>query len=149
MSVIEELLAKRPETRTVSVPLDPALAQRCVEAESRYQQAKRSSQVAPKDEERARELEEAREASEALRQELEANSAQFVLRSISPVHFEKLKGENRPTEKQRTDSRKAGVDPPEWNPDTFQPALVAAACVKVTTPSGTQEGLSEEDARRI
>lgn len=149
MSVMDDLLAKKPETRKVEVPLDPDLAERYMEAKTRYDQAKRSSDANPKDGDKAAEVERLREECDALREELEPSMARFVLRSVSPVEFEALKGKNRPTEKQRTEYRKAGVEAPEWNPDTFQPALVAAACTEITTPNGTQEGLSQEDARRI
>jgi hypothetical protein len=149
MSVIDDLLAKKPETRTVEVPLDPELADRYMEAKLAYDQAKRSSEAAPKDRDKADEVERLREECDALREDLQPSMAKFVLRSVSPVEFEALKGKNRPTEKQRTSYRKAGVEVPEWNPDTFQPALVAAACIEVTTPSGKLDGLNEEDALKV
>lgn len=149
MSVIDDLLAKKPETRKVEIPLDPELAVRYMEAKLHYEQAKRSSDAAPKDGEKASEVERRREECDVLGEELRPIMAKWVMRSVSPVEFEALKGKNRPTEKQRTDYRKAGSEMPEWNPDTFQPALVAASCIEVSTPSGTQEGISEEDALRI
>lgn len=149
MSIIDDLLAKKPEIRTVPVPLDPEIADRYAEAKARVDQAKRSSASVPKDDERSQELDDARVACDALRAELECTLSHFVLRSVSPVEFEALKGANRVTEKQRTEYRKAGIDPPEWNPDTFQPAMVATACIEVRTPNGKQDGISEEDALRI
>ncbi len=149
MGVIDDLLAKKPETRKVEVPLDPELAERYMDAKTRYDQAKRSSDAAPKDGDKAAEVERLREECDALRDELSPRMARFVLRSVSPTEFEALKSANRPTEKQRTDYRKSGVEAPEWNPDTFQPALVAAACIEVATPNDTQEGLSGEDALKI
>jgi hypothetical protein len=143
---MDDLLAKKPETRRVEVPLDPDLAERYSTAKVRLDQAKRLSDASPKDGDRAADLEAAQEECDALRAELEPCMAKFVLRSVSPVEFEALKGKNRPTEKQRTDYRKSGVEAPEWNPDTFQPALVAAACVEIVTPNGTQDGLAEDDA---
>ncbi|HSH61270.1 MAG TPA: hypothetical protein VK988_16840 [Acidimicrobiales bacterium] len=38
-----------------------------------------------------------------------------------------MQADNRPTEKQKTEARKQNQDPPEWNIDSFPPALVAAA----------------------
>jgi len=149
MGVMDDLLAKKPETRRVEVPLDPDLAERYSAAKVRLDQAKRLSDASPKDGDRAADLEAAQEECDALRAELEPCMAKFVLRSVSPVEFEALKGKNRPTEKQRTDYRKSGVEAPEWNPDTFQPALVAAACVEIVTPNGTQDGLAEDDALSI
>jgi hypothetical protein len=149
LSIIDELLAKKPETRTVPIPLEPALAERYAEAKTQHEQAKRSSDAAPKDTDRATEVERCRAEVDALAEELKPHMAEIVLRSVSPIEFEELKTANRPTERQRTDYRKAGVEAPEWNPDTFQPALVAKACVSITTSSGTQEGLAEEDALRI
>ena len=55
MSIIDDLLSKKPETRTVPVPLDPHLAERYADAKTAYEQAKRTSDAAPKDEDRARE----------------------------------------------------------------------------------------------
>jgi anti-sigma-K factor RskA len=144
MSIVDELLAKKPETRTVPIPLDPALAERYTEAKTQHEQAKRSSDAAPKDTDRAAEVERCRAELDALAEELKPHMSEFVLRSVSPTEFEELKTANRPTERQRTDYRKAGVEAPEWNPDTFQPALVAKACLSITTSSGTQE-----DALRI
>jgi len=149
MSAIDDLLQKRPEERTVVLPLDFELAHAAAQAEDRLNQAKAMSdrpgatvEAISVTEDRQAEYDKAVEA-------LRGQTATFTFRSIAPQTWDELKREHRPSESQRTEARKQGQAPPEWNEETFSPALIAAACIKVITPSGEQPGLSIDEATKL
>ncbi len=153
MGVMDDLRAKQPETRTVEFCMDHELAERLSEARVERDRARREAGRKHVDDRAAQEAEAKAEDAEraylGLAAEVEGKVIRFVLAAVDPMTFDRLKAEHRPTEKQRTDARKQNLDPPEWNIDTFPPALVAAACIEVSGPSGKQEGLSVEEAEAI
>lgn len=165
MGVLEDLLGKKPETRTVEVPLEPELAQRWDKAKQALTDAERALAAARQEAGRATtsagmtllredidarqaELEEAKGALADVEEELEPHMARFVFKAITAEEFEALKNEHKPTADQRKEASKAG-EKMEWNPHTFQPALIAAACERVETASGKKEGLTEDEARQL
>lgn len=165
MSVIDDLLAKEPETRTVEVPLDPEMAQRWDRAKQAVNDAERAyasarqqvvragttaGMVLLQDDMTARQgdVEEAKRRLAEVEECLRSNMVRFVLSSVTPDVFTELKERCAPTPEQRKQARSAS-EKVEWNPDTFQPALVAAACKRIESPRGTQDGLSEEEATRM
>ena len=165
MSVIDDLLAKQPETRTVHVPLEPELAKEWDMAKQAVLDAERAFAAARQEVARAgttagmvllqddmnarqRDVEEAKERLAEAEERLRANTVRFVLSSVTPETFKELKQRCPPTPEQRKQARSAN-EKVEWDPDTFQPALVATACKRVESPRGTQDGLSEEEATRM
>ncbi len=140
---MDELLAKKPETRTVEVPLEPELAQRWDKAKQALTDAERALAAARQEAARATtsagmtllredidarqaELEEARSALAEVEEELEPHMARFIFKAITAEEFEALKNEHKPT-----------AD------------LIAAACERVETASGKKEGLTEDEARQL
>lgn len=151
--VMADLLAKEPETREVEFCMDRLLAQRLGEARYERDRTKREATRKHPDDQAAAEAiaqaEDAEKAYEELLEQVREKLVKFVFVAVEPVVYDKLKAANRPTEQQRTDARKENREPPEWNPDTFYPALLAEACLSVTTPSGTKDGLSVEEAKQL
>lgn len=149
-SVMDDVLeGKDPEQRTAEFCTKADLRERWGELKSKAQRARIQADARPKDQAAAAELEQAEHDLDELRQTIAGHLIRFTFHPIERDEFDKLKGENRPTETQRTEARKNGGQPPEWNTATFGPALVAAACVKLTGPSGEQPGLSPEEATAI
>jgi hypothetical protein len=161
MGVLEDLGAKKPETRKAEIPLDPELAQEWAKAKQALAAARQALTEARQDSARAAsaggmallrediearqaEVDEAKAKLDAIEEELGPKMATFVFGSVSPEEFDALKNEHKPTGKQRDEARKAG-EGIEWNPETFQPALIALACRKVTTASGDKDGLTVEE----
>ncbi len=148
-----DLLAKEPETREVEFCMDRTLAQRLGEARYERDRTKReATRKHPDDQaaaEAAAQAEEAEKLYEELAEQVRAKLVKFVFVAVEPVVYDKLKADNRPTERQRTEARKENREPPEWNPDTFFPALLAEACLEVCSPSGTKEGLDLEEAKQL
>jgi seryl-tRNA synthetase len=163
MGVLEDLGAKKPETRKVEIALDPELGQEWAKAQQALDDARRVLNEARQDSARAAstggmallrediearqaEVDEAQAKLDAIEEKLRPKMATFVFGSVSPEEFEALKNEHKPTGKQRDEARKAG-EGIEWNPETFNPALIAAACRKVITATGTKDGLTPEEVR--
>jgi hypothetical protein len=150
LSIADDLFeGKPPEIRTVQFPTDRDLAERYNAALARHETASVMARTYPDGDRERTELAEAEEERDRLAAEMRGKLITFTFRSVDPETFDRLKAEHRPTESQKTAARKTGRDIPEWDPDTFGPALVAAACVKVEGPSGVQDGLSTEDAQRL
>ncbi len=153
MGILDDLQAKEPETRTVEFCMDHGLAERLAEARYERDRTRREAGRKHVDERAAQEAEAAAEKAEEvyleLVEEVRGKTIRFVLAAVDPVTFDRLKAEHRPTDKQRTDARKNNTDVPEWNVDTFPPALVTASCIKVSGPSGEYDGLSLEEAQAI
>lgn len=150
MSVIDDLLnLKEPEYRTAEFCTRHDLRERWAEAKQKVNAARLQAQGRNKDAGAAAELEAAEQDLDDLRAEIGQHLITFQFRSVERTEFDAIKAKCRPTESQRTEARKLGQQPPEWNIDTFSPALVAAACTKLTGPSGEQEGLSLEEAEAL
>jgi hypothetical protein len=148
MSVLDALLSKKPEERTVAFCLDPDLAERHRHAKALAERLRSQSENASTNAELAARAEDAALVLEELEAKLEGSLVRFTFRAIDGDTFDRLKAKHRPTETERTEARKIGQPPPEWG-RAFQPALVAACCVNVDTPEGSQPGLSEEEVAAI
>lgn len=155
MGVIDDILAKEPEQRTVEFCTDRALREQLSEAQGDLERARRrADQARSSDKDRAHDLQAEVDVIEEridglLADVRERGLIRFTFAALDDTEFDALKGQHRPTEQQRTTARKAKQPEPEWNTETFPAALVAAACVKVESPSGSVDGLSTEDAERI
>lgn len=53
----------------------------------------------------------------------------FSFRSLGRKPYDELVFAHPPTEEQRARAKKQGADEPDFNPDTFPPALLAASCI--------------------
>jgi hypothetical protein len=154
MGVIDDILAKEPEQRTVEFCTDRALREQLATAQYELETAKHRADRVRGDKERAdelaREIDDLEEQIEGLTAEVrETGLIRFTFAALEPEEFDDLKGQHRPTERQLTKARKEKQPQPDWNEDTFSPVLVAAACIKIESPSGSVDGLSVEDAERI
>lgn len=149
MSVLDDLLSKRPEERTVKICLDFELAQQLEAAMAERERTRRLADLQPDDAEAAERADLAAQEARRISANVDEQLVEFTFSSIDPGEFDDLKASHRPTEKQRTDARKNGQPPPEWNIDTFPPALIAACCTRVKGPSGTQEGLAFDEAKQL
>jgi hypothetical protein len=153
-SVLDDIHGKEPEQRQVSFCLDRELREQLATAQFELSQAQRRRDlVSPGNrgrvEDAQRDVDELQDRVDELAEQAKGRIITFVFAALEPNDFDDLKGEHRPTSVQLSEARKAKEPQPEWNPDTFPPALVAAACVNVTSPSGSQDGLSVEDAQKM
>lgn len=147
--VLDELLSKQAERRTVVFCLVPEAARDLADARQEQERAQRDADREGESTSAAERLAAADARYDAALAEVTAQVVRFSFEAIDGPQWDALRAAHRPTEHQRTIARKAGHPPPEWNVDTFPPALVAAACVEVVTPSGTAAGLSESDATAV
>lgn len=149
MTVIDQLLGKKPQQRTISVCLDPAVGTTFAAARAAHQRAQHLSDEKPDDPGLAGAASDARaaydEALDAVRDKL----VHLTFQAIDPQALDELKSQHRPTSTQQTDARKRKDPDPEWNVDTFPPALIAASCILVEGPSEKQDGISVEDAVKL
>ncbi len=147
MSVMDDVRRKEPEFRHVEFCLVHRLRERWSDARRKLRTAEqvvaRSPTVAAREE-----LAEVERTLEELREEVGGQLLRFTFRSVERTEFDRIKGQHRPSETDRTAARKENRAVPEWA-DTFQAALVAAACTEVRGPSGTQAGLSVEEAGEV
>lgn len=154
MGVIDDILAKEPEQRTVEFCTDRHIREALSEAQADLGRARiRADQLRPGDGDRATsvhaEISDLEATVESLTEQARANLIRFTFAALDPEVFDEIKGKHRPTETQLTAARKEKTSAPQWNVDTFPPVLVAAACVKLEGPSGTADGLSIEGAQAI
>jgi hypothetical protein len=73
----------------------------------------------------------------------------FHLRALSAMQIQVLQTDHPPTKEQVAAAKKSDPDaePPDHNPETFPPAMLRAACVKIEWSDGTvNKDLSLEDA---
>jgi hypothetical protein len=138
-ATVEDLLTKKkPAERKVELILDGELAER-------WHEAKTVALLAKLEKERntnpqtTSALEEAEEAVDALRPEVEEATVQLTLKAMGRRQYEALMDEHRPTKDQRAKARKQGVDL-VFNEDTFPVALIAASLV---SPKMTEDEVAE------
>lgn len=148
MGVIDDILAKEPEHRTVEFCTDQQLREALAEAQFELEKARQRADQSRSPDAR-REVNDLETKVEELLKEAKTKLIRLTFGALDPEHFDELKGQHRPTEKQLTAARKEKAAPPEWNSDTFAPVLVAAACIKVESPSGTADGLSLDDTKAM
>ena len=73
-------------------------------------------------------LQELQEVVDAAERAVRETAVECVFRSIGRVRFDDLKREHPPTDEDREKSAAEGVEgAPQWHPDTFEAALVAAS----------------------
>lgn len=148
-SVLDDLLGKKPQTKSVEICLDPDLGDELAEARRRMQHALRDAEKSPEDGDLGAAAAEAQDRYDELVAQMRKRIVRIVFQAIDPAELDQLKGEHRPTDEQRRRAQRDKQPAPEWNVDTFPPVLMAAACVLMHGPSGDQVGMSLEDAQRL
>lgn len=144
-SPLEVLRRRRPPTVSVPICLDPSQADQVEAARRRHEAAKTRAAVPDAPAVRAEQATEAKTALDELLAAVE--TVTFHLRALPKGELEALRAEHRPTDEQ-IEAHKAllkaqGVEnpsPPQWNTDTFPPALIAACCTRIDTPAGPIDG---------
>lgn len=123
---------KKPLTKTVTVVLDPDLAEEYEQLRQQRDMAHARTQVQPDNPEGHAQLLEADAALEACKVRLEEEDAvaYFTFRGIGRAAYEKLVDSHPPTAEQRTKAKAGGMGDLAWNHDTLPPALVAACLVE-------------------
>ena len=154
MSAIDDLFSKEPEQRYVEFCLDRDLRDALSEAQQNLTVARaEATSIRPTDKERFedanRRIADLEEIVADLVEQARPKLIRIDFGALDPQEFDDLKGEHRPTSQQLSKARQEKAPQPEWNNDTFEPALVAAACIKVTGPSGTADGMSLETAEQM
>lgn len=81
-------------------------------------------------------LEAAKATYDAVYAEADEYLVEFVFKAVPRDVFEQLLNDSPPTKEQVKRAEEAGEDEPDWNPDTFMPALVAASMI---SPEITEE----------
>lgn len=138
---------KKPTTETVPIVLDTEWAVRLGDAQEKVNQARSAQKVAeamldvvdresPTFETTATEavdaqaaLDVAVAARDALRAEASETIIEFKFRGLAMWEIDELIAEHRPTDAQRAEAKKNGANPPQWDVDTYPPALVHTAMV--------------------
>jgi hypothetical protein len=129
---------KRPVTKTVSIVLDPELADEHAEAKEAQGFAANKAAARPADTDAQVELFRAEQRLEAVEARMrdEDAVADFTFRSVGRAAYDALVGTHQPTASQRAQAKSLGMGEIAWNPDTFPPALVALC---LSTPKLTEE----------
>ena len=81
-------------------------------------------------------LEEAQERVDALVAQSDEKTIEFTFHGLSPSNYDKLVMRHRPTPEQRQEAKRNNMQAPQWNVDTFPPALIARCLV---SPAWTEE----------
>lgn len=137
---------KKPVTRSVLIPLDNDQADAYSDARNDRDNAKELCDRFPNDRKYQDDLEKAEGAFQAAKAVLENNSVEFTFRNIGRRRVEDLILDHLPTDKQIQRAKDLGAGRPEYNPDTFPPALVAACLVSPKfTPDEIADMYESED----
>lgn len=145
MSNTSKLLRRKRRTTTVSFCVDPNEAPEVQRLRGEVEVAKlRADKAQATDEDRDR----LTAAEAALDTKLgEVDLVVFHLQALGAKANEKLTAKHPPTDDQRREAieaqKRMGVEkprPPAWNTDTYLPALIAAACTSIETPTDTIPG---------
>jgi hypothetical protein len=123
---------KKPVAKRLPIPMDSELADAYNQAKIRLTMAQDAAKEDKNDRRLAQAASEASEELDRLKAELEPELAWFIARSIGPKRYDEVQSDNAPTEEQIKEAKKNGENPPNWNPETFPQALVAA-CVQYIT----------------
>lgn len=125
---------KKPFTQRVSICCDVELAERFDEVRAERDEIRGNVErygflERPVPEDVARKLEDVEAEFDALEAEVVESNETFVFRGIRRDALDSLLDEHRPTKDNIDVNVKKGLPAPEWNPDTFPPALCAATCI--------------------
>lgn len=139
MTDIDDVLgAYRPQSRSVRVIVDGSVLAELDRLEDELkdaQQVDRRENRPPEAPGIARRIEELRAAAHA-------SAVEFTFQAVGRRQWSDLLAQHPPTPEQLAEARAADQSPPEFNPETFPAAAVAASC---TSP----EGMTADKAQRI
>jgi hypothetical protein len=136
---------KKPVFKRVPIAYDSQQAEEATLAEQRAFMRRESAKARPQDQRLLIEAEEAEEEAEKLQDAVLENSAWFMVRSLGPKEYEEMQGRHTPTEEQRKNARRDGVQGVlGWNPDTFPLELIPACCFFIHTDDDTGEETEEQ-----
>lgn len=136
---------KKPVWRKLPIALDSLQAEESQQATIEAIGKRDTADKRPGDQRLLQLAEEAEERAEKLREEVLENSAWFIVRSLGPAAYEELQNEHPPTDQQRKDARKEGVQGQlAWNPDTFPRALIPRCVWVIATDEETGEEVEEQ-----
>lgn len=148
--VMADIFAKEPEQREVYFCLDRDLRHRVSSAQQKLQATKfRSGQSNTGDGKPSPEVADLQAELDALLEEAKGRLITFTFSAIDPQEYDNLRSAHLPTPAQLTKARQEERDRPDFNVDTFPPAIVSAACTKVVGPSGKADGLPLETVQEM
>jgi hypothetical protein len=133
--------AKKPNTQSVVIVLDPEPGQRLSKARIRLAEAEARIELDKNDKEAKTAVRDAKAAIADAEAEQRAASTEFVFSSPGLAAYEALLDQHGPSPKQVTTAEEAKQPRPDWDKDTFPPALVAACCVQ---PEGFDETAAKD-----
>lgn len=123
---IEEIQKlKRPNTRSVTLILDPEIPRQIRELERAYDRERRTDER----ENRPAKAPAIRKVIEELKDQAADSEITFTFRDIGRKRFDGMIEEHPPTPAQIKAAKERNQSIPEFNPDTFAPALMAATAV--------------------
>lgn len=116
---------KQPVSVRVDIILESEAADRYNAAVQRVEEADSTRSLRPQDAEARSAFIEAQEEHTKAADLLEAATMTFVFKSLGRKAYEELQDAHLPTDEQKKDAKKKGMESLGWNPDTFPQALVA------------------------
>jgi hypothetical protein len=136
---------KKPVWRKFPIVFDSQQAQEAQDAMINAVSKRNAADLRPGDQRLLTIAEEAEEEAERLRAAVLENSAWFIARSLGPDAYEELQHKHPPTEAQRKEARKEGVQGNlAWNPDTFPRALIPLCVWTIVYDEETGEEVEEQ-----
>lgn len=121
---------KKPVVKKVLIALDGEKADEFNEARARVEDLEQKSLDNPRDKTIQADLVGAKADYEALKETIGDDLVEFTFRSIGRRRYEEIFEECPATSKQKQEAIKAGEEEPQWNPETFPPAIIAASIVE-------------------
>ena len=121
--------AKKVATKTVPLVIDPEWGEAYGRAKKTAALAQTRLDKSPSDVALRAAAEEADEAVAVLEKDRSKKVVEFTFRALSGDEYDAVVTAHQPTAKQRAEANKSGGTL-QWDPDTFPPALVAAALVE-------------------
>lgn len=131
---------KKPSTRKVLIALDDERADAFNELAYEYRAAEQAYESDRSDSALKADYNKKKKEYEKAAADASDFTVEFTFRSIGRKPFEDLVLEHPATKEQIESAKKNGDDEPGWNPDTFMPALMAAAIV---SPNISEEEMTE------
>jgi hypothetical protein len=154
MSVHDDLFAKEPERRTAEFCMDAGLRERWQLAKDKVQLAEMRLAITVQatgqtDAALEGEVQAARAQRDEVRDQVRGRLLRFTFQAMAPDQWDNLKARHPITGEQRQTAKDLRERPPAFNQDTIGPELVAASCVLVESPSGSEDHLTVEEAQAI
>lgn len=127
---------KKPVVKKVMIALDGEKADEFNEARTRMEDLEQRALDNPRDKNIQADLVGAKDRYNELEAVIGDDLIEFTFRSVGRRRYEEIFEECPPTSKQKQEAVKNGEEEPQWNPETFPPAIIAASIVE---PEMTEE----------